>query len=241
MLLLSLITPLLHPLREQLSLLRALASGGRIPGTKLILTSSTGSKRFGIIEHFMMALAGGWLLLRVCFCELTDEDRLQLVRRKQIRDQETETSIDESTMEEDEYDWDSNLEIERDMLLQSDDEEHVEGELIYWGCEKNDGNEPILKFSPSQLNILLRIDDESDEDEEYEENDDESECESEQETKNALRMGMGNELQRMPVEESTQKKGVLQCTGGISWWIASTISERYKEYNNHDEKIVFAH
>lgn len=239
MLLLSLITPLLHPLREQLSVLRAIASGGRIPGTKLILTSSTGSKRFGIIEHFMMALAGGWLLLRVCFCDLADEDRLQFARRKQITDQETETSTEDSTLEEDEYDWESNLEIERDMLLQSDDGGDGEGELIYWGCEKNDGNEPILKFSPSQLNILLRIDDESDEDEEYEENDDESECESEQET--ALRMGMGKELQGLPAEQPDQKKGDLQCTGGISWWIASTISERYKKYNNHDEKIVFAH
>lgn len=234
MLLLSLITPLLHPLREQLSLLRALASGGRIPGTKLILTSSTGNKRFGIIEHFMMALAGGWLLLRVCFCELADGDKLQLSRRKQIRDQESETSTEDSTQEEDEYDWESNLEFERDVLIQSDDEER---ELIYWGCEKNDGNEPILKFSPSQLNILLRIEDESDEDEEYEENDDESECESDQEA--ALRME--KELQGPPVEEPNQKKEVLQCTGGISWWIAATLSERYKEYNKHDEKIVFAH
>ncbi|KAL7744231.1 hypothetical protein ACLKA6_009195 [Drosophila palustris] len=76
MLLFSLIAPLWHPVKDQLCLIRALATGGRIPGTNLILMPAVeGKPRFGVMEHFMMALAGGWLLFRVIFCKLADEDK----------------------------------------------------------------------------------------------------------------------------------------------------------------------
>jgi len=41
-----------------------------------------GKPRFGIIEHLMMALAGGWLLFRVIFCELADEDKQSKTQNK---------------------------------------------------------------------------------------------------------------------------------------------------------------
>ncbi|TDG44587.1 hypothetical protein AWZ03_008993 [Drosophila navojoa] len=73
MLLQSIIAPLWQPVKNQLGLFRALATGGRIPGTNLILMPvAAGKCRFGFIEHFMMALAGAWLLFRVIYRELKD-------------------------------------------------------------------------------------------------------------------------------------------------------------------------
>lgn len=228
MLLLSLFTPLLHPLREQISLLRSLASGGHISGAKLILmpVSSTGSNRFGAMEHFMMALAGGWLLLRVIFCELTDEYRIPLAKRKcyklsmerQLDEVDNNMPTELSTQEEYEY--------ERDALFQSEEE------IIYWGCENNDGKEPIIRFSPLQLNILLRVEDDSDED--YEDDDDEG-------TQNEQEIMLGiikqEEEEQRPIEEivNEEQEVLVQHTG----YPAETILDPYKEYDL-DEKIVIA-
>lgn len=222
MLLLTLFTPLLHPLREQISLLRALASGGHISGAKLILMPvSTSSNRFGVMEHFMMALAGGWLLLRVILCGLVDEDKMPLTNRKSYK-QSMGKQLDDmdnlptefSTLEEYEY--------EREMLFQSEEE------IIYWGCENsNDGKEPIIRFSPLQLNILLCIEDDSDE---YEYEDDD-ESQNEQKTT----QGIEREEQR-PVEEtvSQEQEVVTQHMG-----YPTEAIYQHKE-NEHSEKIVLA-
>lgn len=173
----------------------------------------------------MMALAGGWLLLRVIFCDLTDEDRIPLATRKsyklsmerQLDEVEDYMPIELSTQEEYEY--------ERDALFQSEEE------IIYWGCENNDGKEPIIRFSPLQLNILLRVDDDSDE--EYEDDDEESQNEEEI----TLRKKQEEEEQR-PVEENVneEQEVLAQHTG----YPTETISDPYKEYDL-DEKIVLAH
>jgi len=85
MILLSLIAPLWHPVKEQLCLIRALATGDRIPGTNLILMPADASgDRFGVMEHMMMVLAGGWLLFRVICCKLVDEDKLQPRTQKNL-------------------------------------------------------------------------------------------------------------------------------------------------------------
>ncbi|XP_017869968.1 PREDICTED: myb-like protein X [Drosophila arizonae] len=73
MLLQSIFAPLWQPVKDQLGLFRALATGGRIPGTNLILMPvAAGKCRFGFMEHFMMALAGAWLLFCVIYRELKD-------------------------------------------------------------------------------------------------------------------------------------------------------------------------
>ncbi|XP_034490135.1 glutamic acid-rich protein-like [Drosophila innubila] len=151
MILLSLIAPLRHPVKDQLCLIRALATGGRIPGTNLILMPAIeGKPRFGIMEHLMMALAGGWLLFRVIFCELADEDKQ--CKTQNITEMETISMI---TAEE---------EVQKEEHKQKDEEEEEE-ELYYWEGRQRFGHEPLIKFTRQQLDILLRLNSNDDDDE----------------------------------------------------------------------------
>ncbi|EDW06407.2 transcription initiation factor TFIID subunit 11 [Drosophila mojavensis] len=106
MLLQSIFAPLWQPVKDQLGLFRALATGGRIPGTNLILMPvAAGKCRFGFVEHFMMALAGAWLLFCVIYRELKDVKPTKRQQHKQPysvcciawNERDTDTDMDTET------------------------------------------------------------------------------------------------------------------------------------------------
>ncbi|EDW66394.2 uncharacterized protein [Drosophila virilis] len=181
MLLQLILAPIWQPMKDQLSLFRALATGGRIPGTNLVLMPVPGGRcRFGLIEHIMMALAGAWLVFRVICCELAIEDRQPPPVRRQrknaynVRQTEAETNTACST--------DANhimmVQQQKEPMPETDPLLETE-EMFYWGCQRLRRHQPILKFTRTQLDKLLRLernaedyddnDDDDDDDDDYEE------------------------------------------------------------------------
>ncbi|XP_030568718.1 suppressor of Mek1-like [Drosophila novamexicana] len=170
MLLQLILAPIWQPMKDQLSLFRALATGGRIPGTNLVLMPVPGGRcRFDLIEHIMMALAGAWLVFRVICCELAIEDRQPPAMRRQrknasnVRQTEAETTTACS------------IEANHIMLVQQQKEPVPETdalleteEMFYWGCQRLRRHQPILKFTRTQLDKLLRLERNADD---YDDND----------------------------------------------------------------------
>ncbi|KAH8396051.1 hypothetical protein KR222_002301 [Zaprionus bogoriensis] len=236
MLLLSLIERVLHQPRDQLSLLRALASGGRIPGTNLVLLSAAtlgGANRFEFIDHLMMALAGGWLLLRVLFSELDEEKDEPIKQKGQDREYSESTYRTESTTTSQVEYGDIELAIEKYTRHQWEEEE-----LIYWGCEKDDGNEPMLRFSRTQLDVLLRLEEEADEDEE------EEELQLQLELNQTQQQNEQPKSQPQPPQQQQEQQ--LQLQQKLEQDVLAytrhplTISRQYKGFHP-DENIIFAH
>ncbi|KAH8387439.1 hypothetical protein KR093_007114 [Drosophila rubida] len=154
MLLSLIMRPLLHPLTDQLCLFRALATGGRIPGTNLILLPAAAvaatRTRFGRIEQLMMVLAGGWLLFRVICCKLADED---------YNSKTTNCSSNSSSRNTSELDMEMDVEDVENSEQKS--RMSTEEEQIYWQGHKHYGGlQPMLRFTRHQLDALLRLEEE---------------------------------------------------------------------------------
>ncbi|XP_064538823.1 uncharacterized protein LOC135428673 [Drosophila montana] len=168
MLLQLILAPVWQPMKDQLSLFRALATGGRIPGTNLVLMPVPGGRcRFGLMEHIMMALAGAWLLFRVICCELAIEDR-QPVKR-QCKDacivRQTEAKTTTCSTEANQV-----VQQQKEPLLETDALPETE-EMFYWGCQRLRRHKPILRFTRTQLDKLLRLERNADD---YDDDDDEN-------------------------------------------------------------------
>lgn len=189
MLLQSIFAPLWQPVKDQLGLFRALATGGRIPGTNLILMPvAAGKSRFGFMEHFMMALAGAWLLFRVIYRELkvVKPTKRQLQQPNSVcciawnekdTDADTETTITtittgsttttttadngtSSPTDDTANQTDEHEETTDDQMMIDTDGMLGDGTeaIFYWGCRQVHKPEPILRYTRLQLEKMFRID-----------------------------------------------------------------------------------
>lgn len=190
----SIFGPLWQPMKDQLSLFRALATGGRIPGTNLILMPvAAGKCRFGLMEHFMMALAGAWLLFRVVYCELKDMKSTKrqhcvscVAWNEKNTDTETTTTTttttnntttittvmtDDATTSPTDQHEETN---DEHMLIDTDSMFGDETEAIfYWGCHRLHKQGPIFRFTRLQLEEMLRMDQDEGDGNEYSDDSDE--------------------------------------------------------------------